>query len=931
MSTPTAPTTRTLVPTLLLGAACVARALGADAPPVAVADALTGVKDAKLVVAASALAANDTDPDGDPLLITAVSAATAQGGAVALVDGKVIYTPPAGFTGTDTFTYTVRDGARVSAPIPTGAPLGFGDAARTLTISHSGYGSSIAAVPGVPGEFYLLTDRGPNGDNSGVPAGSPALADPNAKTFPFPGFAPEIAHVRWNADGSVTRLGVIHLQDAAGKPLTGLPNHLNGTTVRVPVSDQVTDVGYDITGNPLAVDPDGIDSEGLVALPDGTFWVSDEYGPWLAHFDAAGRTIERIGPFAANAQGHKLPAVLAQRLTNKGMEGLTVTPSGALLVGMMQSALVNDPVNDPVGNPYAIGSANTYGKNSKKNLMTRLITYRLVAGGGEAVGTVHQYAYLLGDPAASGTGSGNKQAISEITALSETDILVDERDGNFPSDAGGSDKRSWVCHLPSGIAGDATPLDDAGDGATGLLVMVGSTPTTLETLVFNKAGAPATAALAGVGLVPLPKDAAPLVPLSQLGAAYTHDKVEGVVASGGKIVYSNDDDFGLNGSVVKIIPGSFPEGLFPRTAVGGLTTDYSQLLEVDAQKLLSATGTVTVTVGADTPPTISPVADQHVAENTAPAAIAVTVGDAETPAANLLLTAVSGNPALVPSTGIVVGGSGAGRTVTITPAAGRIGSATITLTVDDTLGMTTTTTFAVVVADTPPTLSAVADQVTTTGIATNAIAVTVGDAETAAASLVLSATSGNPTLVPPAAITLAGSGGARTVTVTPAAGQTGSAVITLTVADGQGLTASRAFTLTVFDHAPVAADGTLAVAPGATATGTLLATDSDGQALTYAAQTSPSKGSLTVTAATGAYSYTANAGASGTDTFTFTANDGVLGSNVATVAVIIGSGGATAGSSGGGSHHCGSGSGIAALLLAALAWMGAGLRRPRRG
>ena len=36
------------------------------------------------------------------------------------------------------------------------------------------------------------------------------------------------------------------------------------------------------------------------------------------------------------------------------MEGLTVTPDGKLLVGMMQSALVNDPTNDPIGNPYAI-------------------------------------------------------------------------------------------------------------------------------------------------------------------------------------------------------------------------------------------------------------------------------------------------------------------------------------------------------------------------------------------------------------------------------------------------------------------------------------------------------------------------------------------------------------------------------------------------
>ena len=31
------------------------------------------------------------------------------------------------------------------------------------------------------------------------------------------------------------------------------------------------------------------DPESLVALPDGTFWVGDEFGPFLLHFDATGR------------------------------------------------------------------------------------------------------------------------------------------------------------------------------------------------------------------------------------------------------------------------------------------------------------------------------------------------------------------------------------------------------------------------------------------------------------------------------------------------------------------------------------------------------------------------------------------------------------------------------------------------------------------
>jgi hypothetical protein len=59
------------------------------------------------------------------------------------------------------------------------------------------------------------------------------------------------------------------------------------------------------------------------------------------------------------------------------------------------------------------------------------------------------------------------------------------------------------------------------------------------------------------------------------------------------------------------------------------------------------------------------------------------VADEETPAGSLTLSASSSNPALVPSGGIVFGGSGGNRTVKVTPAANRSGSATITVVVSD--------------------------------------------------------------------------------------------------------------------------------------------------------------------------------------------------------------------------------------------------------
>ncbi len=50
-----------------------------------------------------------TDPDEDTLTF-GVSSSSAAGGSVSVVNSNVTYTPPSGFTGTDTFTFTANDG-----------------------------------------------------------------------------------------------------------------------------------------------------------------------------------------------------------------------------------------------------------------------------------------------------------------------------------------------------------------------------------------------------------------------------------------------------------------------------------------------------------------------------------------------------------------------------------------------------------------------------------------------------------------------------------------------------------------------------------------------------------------------------------------------------------------------------------------------------
>jgi hypothetical protein len=116
-------------------------------------------------ISAAKLLYNDTDPDGDPLTVTGVSATSSQGGTVSLATGTVTYTPAGAFSGTDTFTYTIADGRGGSA---TGTVTVTVAAGVTGPVSlNVVYGPQISAgevvirFAGVPGYTYTIeyTDR----------------------------------------------------------------------------------------------------------------------------------------------------------------------------------------------------------------------------------------------------------------------------------------------------------------------------------------------------------------------------------------------------------------------------------------------------------------------------------------------------------------------------------------------------------------------------------------------------------------------------------------------------------------------------------------------------------------------------------------------------------------------------------------------------
>jgi hypothetical protein len=104
-----------------------------------------------------------------------------------------------------------------------------------------------------------------------------------------------------------------------------------------------------------------------------------------------------------------------------------------------------------------------------------------------------------------------------------------------------------------------------------------------------------------------------------------------------------------------------------------------------------------VTVAVNDLPTISPIADRTINENTSTGPIPFTVSDSETAASALVVAGNSSNPTLVPPANLVFAGSGTNRTVTVIPASHQFGTATIILTATDSAGGTGSRAFSVTV------------------------------------------------------------------------------------------------------------------------------------------------------------------------------------------------------------------------------------------
>ncbi|KKY22197.1 hypothetical protein UCDDS831_g03755 [Diplodia seriata] len=248
-------------------------------------------------------------------------------------------------------------------------------------------------------------------------------------------FAPAEAAAA-NPNLQLEYLDTVLFSDPTGAPLTGLDPDASGA-IEFPGFPALPVATYE--GDGFGGDGPGgrrvsLDGEGLVLGADGSFWVSDEYGP----FSAASAPIY---------DPSRLPVPedpTSGRANNQGFEGLTLSPDGTTLSVLVQSALMQD------------GGAG--GKKSRRH--ARLLQYDIAAPPittSSRQPTPPKAEYVVPLPTfVNDDGETRVAAQSEMLALGPTQFLVLARD----SGAGRAAKRtrSRYRHVDVFDVGEATDV-----------------------------------------------------------------------------------------------------------------------------------------------------------------------------------------------------------------------------------------------------------------------------------------------------------------------------------------------------------------------------------------------------------------------------------------------------------------------------------------
>ena len=193
-----------------------------------------------------------------------------------------------------------------------------------------GFGSAIdrmKAGEGKGDEYILLPDRGPRDGGTAYRCRFHiATIKPSTPTSPT-----SAASKAW----AFTLTKTVMLTDEQGRPFVGASG------------------SYRPSGNPDGRDDTRLDPEGVRVGPDGTIYISDEYGPHVLAFSPEGKLLRRLAvPATYNPsvrgglEEDELPPLSTTgRQPTRGFEGLAWVGEGTLLA-FLQGPLIQDHALD---------------------------------------------------------------------------------------------------------------------------------------------------------------------------------------------------------------------------------------------------------------------------------------------------------------------------------------------------------------------------------------------------------------------------------------------------------------------------------------------------------------------------------------------------------------------------------------------------------
>jgi large repetitive protein len=642
-------------------------------PPIAVNDVATTPEDFPVNIN---VLANDSDPDGDPLIVTTASAGN--GTVVILPNGTIDYTPGPNFNGVDTITYTISDGnggtSTATVTVTVGPrndpPVATDDAASTnedtpVTIAPLANDSDLDGDP-----LTITAATSPNGTVA-INADGTVTFTPNPNFNGVATISYTISDGQGGTDTAVIEVIVRPVNDA---PVAA--NDSAATPEDTPVTINVLGNDGDVDGDPLTVTAATSPNGAVTINPDGTITfvpTANFNGPTTITYtisDGKGGTSTATVTLTVAAV-NDVPVANPSTATTNEDTPVTLTPlandtdaDGDPLTVTAVSAANGTVTINPDGTLRYVPNPNFNG--------TDIVTYTISDGkGGTATSIVTVTVVSVNDVPVAANDSATTPEDTPVTIP----VLGNDRD------ADGDPLTITAATSPNGtvtINADGTITFTPAPNFNG--------PTTITYTISDGNGGTSTATVA-VNVTPVND---PPVARNDV-AAGTEDTPLRISP------LPNDSD--IDGDPLTIVSASSPNGTVVINPDGTITftpaPDFNGPTTITYQISDGRGGFSTATINV----TIAPVNDPPVAANDrfemdedSTARIPVLANDTDRDGDPLTVTQASS-----PEGTVVINPDG---TISFTPRPDYFGTVTITYTISDGNGGTSTATVTVIVRNT---------------------------------------------------------------------------------------------------------------------------------------------------------------------------------------------------------------------------------------